>query len=282
MKKKIKFLVVAFDYDEKVGGVVVLHKFADLISKRGYECYINVPTYKKSSAKFISLEKRFALAKQDNVITIYPEVIEKNIYNAKNPCFWFLHYPKSDSYSKGIYLYYWKKFVENTIYENNSIELHVFESKAHYFKDLKQKREGNLILLKKGFKRYFEDKNKKQGFFLDALISEQSSVDSIYLEYFNKVQYFISYDLETYCCVISALCGCIPIVVPDENMDAETYRKKFEVFKYGVAYGFSNYEINRAKETLPLVKKHLLSLEKEKNKSIDNFIKYLEVNEDKK
>jgi hypothetical protein len=66
------------------------------------------------------------------------------------------------------------------------------------------------------------------------------------------------------------LCGCIPIVIPDDGVTKEEFIKKSPVNKYGVAYGFDDME--HAISTIHLVKPYLEQTEKE---GVDSVIKFV-------
>ena len=60
-------------------------------------------------------------------------------------------------------------------------------------------------------------------------------------EIFNKKKYFYSYDLYTMYNLYAALCGCIPIIVPDKKIPIEQWHP-FLGERYGLAYGEENIE----------------------------------------
>jgi hypothetical protein len=72
------------------------------------------------------------------------------------------------------------------------------------------------------------------------------------IQIFNKHKYFISYDSLTFLSVISALCGCISIVIKVEGLDkngwlnttaaADYLKSSGETTLYGIAYGADDVE----------------------------------------
>ena len=79
----------------------------------------------------------------------------------------------------------------------------------------------------------------------------------LFLEIFNRCEYFVSYDPCTFLSIIAAFCGCISIVYPVEGLSKEEWLSTIAVKKYmqekqinvlyGVAYGLE--EIEWAKST---------------------------------
>ena len=82
------------------------------------------------------------------------------------------------------------------------------------------------------------------------------------INFFNKYEYFISYDPLTFLVIIAALCGCIPVVIKVDGMSKDEWIKTTAVTDYlnytgektlyGIAYGYEDIEY--AKQTLHLVK----------------------------
>jgi hypothetical protein len=58
---------------------------------------------------------------------------------------------------------------------------------------------------------------------------------------FKKVKYFISFDPYTAFSRYAALCGCISIVVPYENLSEEEWISD-PVMRYGISYGFASVD----------------------------------------
>ena len=100
---------------------------------------------------------------------------------------------------------------------------------------------------------------------------ELSNIYSL-VKIFNKYKYFYSYDGFTHMLHIAALCGCIPIVIPDEGVSKEEFIKNTPVNKYGIAYGIDDIEY--AKSTLHLVKPHLQHIESDGVESVKQFVTY--------
>jgi hypothetical protein len=98
---------------------------------------------------------------------------------------------------------------------------------------------------------------------------------------FNKFKFFISYDSLTFLSVISALCGCISIVIKVEGLDkngwlnttaaADYLKSSGETSLYGIAYGADDVE--HAINTLHMAKEQWdRIIQFSKNKYITKFI----------
>jgi hypothetical protein len=87
---------------------------------------------------------------------------------------------------------------------------------------------------------------------------------------FNRCKYFYCYDNECFWVTLAALCGCIPIVIPNTDKSSSQWKIDFPWTKYGVAYG--EEEINWAISTSHLVKSNFLEIEKQNLKTVSNMI----------
>ena len=87
---------------------------------------------------------------------------------------------------------------------------------------------------------------------------------------FNTKKYFYSYDSATFLSLQAAMCGCISIIIPTEDISAQEWHKMSPTRKYGISYGFE--EIDYAISTMDKVKPHLESLENITSLMVDDFI----------
>jgi hypothetical protein len=72
---KFRVVVWSYDFEWKIGGIVVLHKLANLLVECGHETFcVATKMPAGSKAKAISIKAAGALAKHSDVIVIYPEV----------------------------------------------------------------------------------------------------------------------------------------------------------------------------------------------------------------
>ena len=263
------------DFDLSNGGVTVQYYLAKVLDDYG----IKVRIYQKFNNYENSLfnnyyNNDFDL---DNTIVIYCEGIEGNPLNAKYVVRWLLselgNNVKKDIYTtwnKSDLVYYFnselkfKKKQENIniIYKNLTI-IYIYENLKN-IKDNKNKNGYCFTLRKSYYHKNFNDANYIHP--VDSFEIKRNHTQDDYIEIFNKFEYFISYDPLTFLNIISALCGCISIVYPIENINKkewlmmtgmeEYFRKtSYEKNLYGIAYGNSIEEIEYSKNTLHLVKK---------------------------
>ena len=87
----------------------------------------------------------------------------------------------------------------------------------------------------------------------------------------NQCERCYLYDTQTFYASIAALCGCIPIVVPEPGKTKEDYVKPDDEVR-GVAYGDSPDEIDFALRTRNEVQKRIDKMLAENGPMVDSFI----------
>jgi len=260
-------------YTDRWGGVVVLHALSDVLAGLGENSYIYAEsTFEKNRAQLIHPSTNLSYD-PDNTIVIYPEAIanDGNPLNSKYVVRWLLYrtgiwtpgifpetdliYTLVDGYVQGL-----KTSYESTRRGN----LFVLNSKFDTFYNKNLERSGECYIVKKGKDKVL-DKHSLNSVNIDEYIN-----DEYLAELFNTKEYFICYDPYCYHAQQAALCGCIPIVIPDEGVSKEEFIKNTPVNKYGIAYGMDDIEY--AKSTIHLVKPHLQEIENEGIKSVKKFV----------
>ncbi len=209
----------------------------------------------------------------ENAIIVYPEVTNGNPLNAKNVVRWFLHKPgfhtgNIDYGQDELYFFFQPKFNDPMINKNlnNLLQLVYFREDVYKNKRLKH-RVGSCYMMRKGKGRKIVH-DLAESVCIDGMTHEE--IASI----FNKVKYFISYDLYTMYNRFAALCGCITIVIPEENISEDEWQP-VEELRYGIAYGFENIEY--ARKTQSLVRPYLKKQQMRMNKNVQEFILKCEV-----
>jgi hypothetical protein len=268
----MKYLVCGYNYDINIGGVVALHKLANILSTLNPETYVVCDyTFPESNAKIISYNDSHDLASDKDSVVIYPETIQNNLLNAKNIIRWVLYYPgfhggtKEYDINEHVFLYH-KEYGKNTKYQNNPI-LTIIDTKTDFFYNKNIERSGDCFLLKKGATKH---KDILDGYYIDDHLTSKYSQNFLLLT-FNKYERFISYDSNTYYSIIAAMCGCTSIVVPDPDISESEYFEN-EIVKYGIAYGFENE--NWSVTTKHLVKNHMNDLYEKSIKTVYDFHQY--------
>lgn len=264
----IDFLIWSPEYDDSSGGIIALHKLADLIAKQGESCYIlSNNTIENSSAKTLKDLQNVSLD-INKTMMVYPEIVNGNPNGAKHITRWLLNTPGVCG-GNGIFddndlVYKYYDYFQAPDETKVKGELRTFNLKLNQFYNKNLKREGECYIIKKG-KNKTLDKHHPQSINIDTYIN-----DDYLVEIFNTKETFISYDSMCFHLQQAALCGCVPIVIPDKGISKEEFIKKAPVNKYGVAYGFD--DIDHAKTTMPLLKDYLIEMEKQSFEQVKKFI----------
>lgn len=244
------FLIFSFDYDWKSGGNQVLHDFAKILSN-DYPTYVCAnKTLIDSKAICINFDKAKEISALNDTITIYPEVISGNPFNAKNVVRYVLYYPgwhagDKEYEEKELVITYNHEFVKNTKYDKSFI-LTVLDPKLSIMKNNGQQRDKIGLLVRKS-KDFDYKMNVLKSYknlinlpiiSIDEIINKCNNLNEL-AEIYNQITLFISFDPHTYHSAMAALCGCQSVVIPSEDLSSEEF---YNVQKYGVAYGFENID----------------------------------------
>jgi len=263
----MKFLIYSFNYDWKSGGNQVLHDLGKILSQ-DYTTYVfGNTTVFDSKAICVNIDKAKEIAIEDNVITIYPEVISGNPFNAKNVVRYVLYYPgwhagdKEYSHNELIITYN-NEYVKDTKYDNAFV-LTVLNPKLNIMRNHNKKRNkiGLLVRKCKDFDYKMKLLNEYKHLLKLPVISIDDEINKCtdlrnLSKIYNTISLFISFDPHTYHSTMAALCGCTSVVIPSKEISNEEF---YNVQKYGVAYGFEN--IDFAKLTYSKMIDHLKQME---------------------
>ena len=184
-----------------------------------------------------------------NAIVVYPEVVDGNPLGAGKVVRWFLNKPGfftgTINYGQNeLYFYYQEIFntVEVRRETNSKFYFNVYLSDTFRQTNFGE-REGVCFILRKGKEREIRH-DLSTGVIVDPLSNPE--IASV----FNRVKYCISYDPYTFYVRYAALCGCIPIVVPEKGVSKAEWQPVPEL-AYGIAYGED--DIPHATETRGLL-----------------------------
>jgi len=294
-----KFLIVSPPYDERVGGAVVLHKLCAILNRLGYESYLH-PYRKrygfknKNSARqwFRTMKDSYRRGKGDHgrykvnpvfdtpvlhvaddsllrdFIVVYPEIVFGNPLNSPRVVRWFLHNPgfltERVNYGKNELYFKYHSGIEDfhssgSVVSNKLLKVFHCPIEDYNLNDVPLDRKGTAYCLRKG-------KLKPVQHDLNGSVLIDGKTNAEIASIFKRVKTFISYDTYTAYSIFAVLCGCESIVVPDEGVTKEQWYPD-PADRYGLAYGFSDAEVEAAGETAHLVKEHILSDERE---SVEN------------
>jgi hypothetical protein len=278
----MKFLIYSFNYDWKSGGNQVLHDLGKILSK-DYTTYVfGTTTVFESKAICVNIDKAKEIAFQDDVITIYPEVISGNPFNAKNVVRYVLYYPGwhagNKEYSDDeLIITYNNEYVKDTKYDNAFV-LTVLNPKLNIMKNNYKKRNkiGLLVRKCKDFEYKMNLLNQYKHLLKLPVISIDDEINKCtdlrnLSKIYNTISLFISFDPHTYHSKMAALCGCTSVVIPSKEISNEEF---YNVQKYGVAYGFEN--IDFAKLTYSKMIDDLKQMEQNTFTQCANFVKLIQ------
>ncbi|MCH0693911.1 WavQ [Escherichia coli] len=285
-------------YDENSGGSVVLHRLCHIINKYStHNAYLVKldPFYygSRTIRKFLSKLKwelyskfRFKTNNEwdtpvwlklndfpSDSVVIYPEIINGNPLKIKNVVRWLLHQPGYHTnivdYGKNELYFKFNSAINDFYNEGSFLASH--ELKVIYYpiqiynNKISQERDIECCyLIRKGSdKKIVHPPNSIK---IDGLTHQQIA------NIFKRAQKFISYDDYTAYSIFSVLCGCPSYVVPTDEQSVNDWYPN-ESDRYGIAYGFTEEQINWAAKTKDRVYSHIVT---EHNKSIDRVINCLQ------
>ena len=254
------------------GGTVVQY----LLAKTLEECGQNVRIYSGSGIKIKNhifdkfYNNDFPI--DDNSVVIYCEGTIGNPLNAKNIVRWMLsklgqNVPceRLDTWDKNELVYYFN--MEEKIANNpekigsifkflNIIFIHPLVVNLNH-----PLRKGTCFTIRKLLQTHGKNIKRIHKPNSFEITRNHSQIECIKI--FNRHKYFISYDSITFLSIISALCGCISIVVKVEGLSkkdwlnttaaSEYLKQSGETTLYGVAYGLN--DLPNAINTIHLARK---------------------------
>jgi hypothetical protein len=291
-----KFIIFTPPYNQKSGGVIVLHKLCHELNEMGYEAYLyksfeNIFFSKKNIIipilklvrDFFRTLLPFKVNKffntpifskktdfNDDYIVIYYEQVYGNPLNAKNVVRWLLHTP--GYHTKDVF-YGFNEFIigydsslkkfnyPNSFWSPNNLKIIHYPLEYYNNSNILEKRKGTAYCLKKG-KHKIITENTKDWILIDNLSHQEIS------KIFKRVKRFVSYDSYTAYSRFAVLCGCESVVIPDEGMAKCDWYGDIRN-TYGLAYGFEDLKF--AKETSDLVLSRINEEVAECRDNIDKF-----------
>lgn len=287
----INFIIYAPSYDASSGGTVVLHKLCDELNKENIDCKIYPLDYykiQKNPYKILKSITRKAIQRilqipfktnnnfktpvtndfdRENTIVIYPEIVKNNPLRAKHVVRWLLFKDSwfsnySERYQNNLFFYFQRAFqpIAENIHCAGELQITHLQTEI-YFDRKNTQRQGTCHAIRKG--KHPGKKLPSDSILIDKLSHEEISA------IFNECQKFISYDPYTLYSQYAAICGCISIVEPIDNLSKEQWQP-VEELRYGISYG--NNDIQWAINTREKVLPYLKTKEMENNESVRKLI----------
>jgi hypothetical protein len=286
-------VVFADRFDENNGGVIALHRLADLLNREGHRALLwpsrkPLPDpadrwgtlarqwrwYRRAWRKRYRTGPGFeapvaTAADLDGAIVVYPEIVRGNPLRAERVVRWLLHKPgfhngEIDFGPGDRYFFYQKAFDDPTLNPDGGGNLlkTVWVRDDVYRQTNFGPRRGTCYILRKGAGRPMVH-DMHGSILVDKMSHDQMA------KVFNRVQTCISYDPYTMYSMFAALCGCDSVVVPEPGVTREAWYPDPRD-RYGLAYGFD--DVDEARRTRPLLLPHLKQLESDANDSVREFV----------
>lgn len=307
--RKFKFVIAS--YRTQTGGVLVLHNLCRILNELGYDAkilYFREENYdaqphfrfwlrwfvyqvkisfkyllesilgpKKMKGYFDSpfrkTRRKFTPFIGKNTIAVYSETMLGNPLHADNVVRWLLLFnslykqegEKTIGYDKDdLFFAYREVFNDPKLNPECRICCTPYFDLDTYKRTNFGERHGKCYVLKKGNWRVNAE-DIADGIVIDDL-SEREKV-----RVFNECEYCISYDTQTAYSELASICGCISVVVPEEGKTREDYRSNGDI-SYGVAFGFSEEEVQYAISTRDRLIEYYKSINEEGKKQARYFV----------
>ncbi|MCB5226067.1 WavQ [Alishewanella sp. 16-MA] len=292
-----KFLIFTPSYNEKSGGVVVLHKLCHILNELGHESYLFPYAYTyeinrfnffknmcnfvkwsvynslrpfKSNVHFDTPVFNGSINNLDDFVVVYPEVVFGNPLGAKNVVRWLLHQPgfheKRFYFSSGELIFKFNSAIKDFNFPGsctspNELKVIHYPLEHYNLSNISKKRSGYAYCIRKGKGKSFV-KDHSKDILIDNLSHQQVA------KVFKEVEFFVSYDTYTAYSIFATLCGCKSIVIGDAGVDKKEWYP-LDSDRYGIAYGFD--DMAWLENTNELVKEHILNEEKKCKDRVKNF-----------
>lgn len=306
--KKLNFILGVFTTFNQAlsGGLLAMHKLANLLAKSGHNVYIFCePEYPHPNIKTIPSEitKNEGFMSQyswenffypsNKTISIYPQIFRGNPFNTEHVVRWILYDTEKDieqNYGENDVYFNYGNF--KTFRKVEHRELTVFD---YQFDHLYKTNFGD----RKTFCHIIHKHTPPNGLdIFKQLNSEdltgwkQLGAYDYLREKLNEYKYFLTYDQKSFYTLAAGLCGTQSIILnPGPSYEfadnaysfSEDYKKILTPTEYrlnnkiqmfGVAYGWD--DISWAEKTIDFVPSYLKELEIIDNKTVKNFVNFWE------
>lgn len=286
----MKFVIVAPSFDDRSGGTIALHLLCQRLREAGEVArlwpidrprlqpwrnprrYLGWARYHLTSHRRpfdhgpFATELAHARDPRDAIV-VYPEVLPGNWLGARHIVRWLLHKPGFHTGEVGfgtddLLFFYQAAFHDPSLgdYADNLLTLTWWN--AAYRDSNPGHRSGSAYLVKKG-----------RGRRLVHDLTNSTLVDTLdhaaKAAVFNRVERFYTYDPYTLYSRYAAICGCVPIVVPEPGVTREQWVPS-EEDRYGLAYG--EEDIGWAIATRPLLIERIARERSEEDAMLASFI----------
>ncbi|MDD6134935.1 MAG: hypothetical protein PUB49_09635 [Selenomonadaceae bacterium] len=208
----------------------------------------------------------------DDTIVIYPEIVYGNPLRAKNVVRWLCYYypynvDDNNAYSTNDFFVAYRDIFNNEVLNPKGLLLKVNNFDGELYRNYNhEERHGCCYIIRKGIAR-----KDLPSSFDGPIIDDLPEAEKI--KVFNHSEYCYSYDTQTFYSSIAALCGCKSIVVLEPGRTKQCYRDDNDL-DYGVAWGCSEEELQRAQSTVCKLQEVIDDWERKNIESVNAFLSY--------
>lgn len=281
-----RFIIRAPTFTEASGGSISLHLLCSRLRARGEDAYVwparpdilyGWPSLRNMAYEARGWLRRYSTGPFENpiarradladAIVVYPEHMLGNPLRARNVVRWLLNKPgllnrgRTNYGPDDLYFYFQAAFDDPAFNRDRDNHLMLLWINPIYRDWGLPGRQGTCHMMRKGAGRLHV--HGPDSIALDGLDHEKM------VEIFNRTERFYCYDLYTFYTINAALCGCIPIVVPDPEVSKEQWIL-LPKDRYGVAYGED--DIAWAVETRPDLHRELEALHAREEEMLEAFV----------
>lgn len=269
------YYVIAPDYRHNSAGIRVMHMLCDALIRSGYEAYVSTSVVSSNlmtprlTAEIMDLHRTQGL----EPVAVYPEVTSGNPLDVNVVARYLLNTPGFiggdgvfDS-TDMIFGYTKALLLPGVEHENvmflNPVDLRLFRPHS----DPSKRVTGSVC--------YYQG---RQGTGIDKSILPENAIEitgtfpptrEALAEIFQSCEFFYS-SATSALSAEAAACGCVGVVIPGESAPLNFSLE--ENGSYGVAWGLAPEEVQRARETLPLLRANLEQHEIDYWQALDHFI----------
>ncbi len=298
-------VVYANAFSETRGGPIVLHRLVDRLNHMGEDAYVYPKAMQHQYPPFPKFEirtrwktwrrnKMAPVRAQGNfrvnpdfvtpiadkkilreAIVVYSETVDGNPLRSKRVVRWLLHKPgffrpEIRFGSNELTYFYNPGFAEGVagIDQENHLRVTWLRSDVYFDRNLSN-RSGTCRLIRKGrHTGLSEVPEDDDAILVDDLTHEEKA------EVFNKTKVLYSHDPFTQYLTYAAMCGCIPVVVPqpDKALHSE-FTNRPASNRWGIAYG--EEEIGWALETRGMLFEQLSKEQESEDEMLEAFVERL-------
>jgi hypothetical protein len=264
---KLKFYVIfGAPFDPHSGGLIALHKLVHNLTILGEDAYINAPF---KNPKWLGNIYDSHSIDYENSVGIYPEVVPDNPFNFKYTVRWLL-YERGMLYSKSDWIYnywpYFKAHPENQNQIKGLLSAFDIQRDIFYDKGIRQKGKYCHVIRKGANKKLNQHPSGSIG--IDDYYSKGGN--NYLSQIFNECEFLISYDDATFLTSQAILCGCIPIIIPNDGVSEEEWKNSIDLHKYGHSYG-----LNDIQHAIDTREQFLRVIDEQEQKSIEQTKQFI-------